>query len=622
MNKNRFLGVVGSRDRCDQTTRSWSDAESLRQYRDGRKYRFAVSISGSHFGRFFSEDLMVLMRGYLIRPDHRGPLFADSGARYIHEHYRENGQLPTDQAEGSYAIVVMDVARDRVVLHRNLVGNGFLYYMRLADGFAFSSNLAALAATHPAPPVANADPLPSLFLYRYVPGRETLFKGIWRLMPGESVAFDDGNYRRTQDRTLESFDSDKKFGRDAIDAIDDTMAQIIGDYKTIDPNAVNLLSGGVDSSYLQAHWNRGANEEVPRSFCVTLEHPRARLDREYALTASRVLRTRHSLIPANGSIASYLIETIARTGEVPNHVQSCYFGLLGRSLVAAGVRTALCGEGADSLFGSDTATTLHNAWLLRTLLPSKTGRRLAQTLAKLARRQGLQDSFRLANSYDDLAWLAHPINEHAVFTDQALLLSSFGYERVREASEGRRGLLSQYRVGPSIQERVHAIAYLTDGVESSALWSTLVNVAGAELLCPFLDSRLLRVAINILPSYRFPFRRPKLLLKRALARYVPPEIAFRKKLGFGQPILEWLAPGGPLYSLVEKIDHYDFVDEKTLKSACAQPSWFLYSLLCYDLWHKIFIAKTLTLPSESPLRRPSEVVGPLAAPPPPQNALI
>jgi asparagine synthase (glutamine-hydrolysing) len=100
---------------------------------------------------------------------------------------------------------------------------------------------------------------------------------------------------------------------------------------------------------------------------------------------------------------------------------------------------------------------------------------------------------------------------------------------------------------------------------------------------------MLRFALNLPPAVRYPFRRPKELLKRALERVAPREVARRRKLGFGQPIFEWLAPGGQLRPLVERIGAYDFIRPEELERAKAQPSWFLYSLLCYDLWHKMFI---------------------------------
>src|SRR5262249_39836873 len=88
---------------------------------------------------------------------------------------------------------------------------------------------------------------------------------------------------------------------------------------------------------------------------------------------------------------------------------------------------------------------------------------------------------------------------------------------------------------------------------------------------------------------RYPFRRPKHLLKAALARHAAAELAHRPKLGFGQPILEWLAPSGQLRPLVERIGAHEFLGGDAFRAALARPGWFLSNLLCYDVWHKLFI---------------------------------
>jgi hypothetical protein len=66
-------------------------------------------------------------------------------------------------------------------------------------------------------------------------------------------------------------------------------------------------------------------------------------------------------------------------------------------------------------------------------------------------------------------------------------------------------------------------------------------------------------------------------------------MARRPKLGFGQPIFEWLAPRGQLRPLAEGLARYEFVEPGALDRALRQPNWFLYSLLCYDQWHRLFI---------------------------------
>jgi asparagine synthetase B (glutamine-hydrolysing) len=180
-----------------------------------------------------------------------------------------------------------------------------------------------------------------------------------------------------------------------------------------------------------------------------------------------------------------------------------------------------------------------------------------------------------------------------VFADWPAVEACFGSAAVAEAAAGRRALVEQHAVPEDPLDQLHATGFLGEAIDSAALWTTLFNRAGGDLLCPFLDSRLLRLALHLPRAVRYRFRRPKDLLKRALARQAPSELAWRPKLGFGQPVFEWLAPGGLLRPLVEQIALYDFVDRRTLARCLARPTWFLYSLLCYDLWHKLFIDRSL-----------------------------
>ena len=278
-------------------------------------------------------------------------------------------------------------------------------------------------------------------------------------------------------------------------------------------------------------------------------------------------------------------------------MQSAYFGHLARNMVEQGVSSGLCGEGADSLFGLGLANKLHNAAVLRRMAPWRWLQQGGALVSDLLGWTNLAATFRLANHLDDFNHLQHPINRVAAFTDWSAVEVCFGRTAVVEAAAGRRAMLDLYAVPNCPQEQLHAAGFLGEAMDSASLWTTLFNRAGADLLSPFLDSRIMRLALNLSPQVRFRFRQPKDALKRALARLAPVELAQRTKLGFGQPIFQWLAPGGSLQPLVDRIAPYEFVDGETLTRARQQPTWFLYSLLCYDLWHKLFIDRSLPRPA-------------------------
>jgi asparagine synthetase B (glutamine-hydrolysing) len=540
--------------------------------------------------------IVLMVKGYVLPAGSYRLGDPSAAAEEIVRHYRERGELPVDRLEGSYSLSLLDGEKGRVLLYRGLLANALTYYTEARGGLLFAHNLADLIDASDRTPEPNAEVLPSFFLTRYVFGRGTLAQGYFRLMPGEMVRFDENGLTRAQVQTLADMSGSQPIKRDAAECVEATMLRILDDCARLDLETTNLLSGGVDSSYIQAAWNRVFQQRAnrtARSYSASLAHARTRPDDEYARSAAAALGVNHTLIPIEGPYARMLMGMLSATAEAPNHVQTVYFAPLARAMVSEGAYTALCGEGADGLFGVGTTIAVQYAQVFRRIAPLPLLRSAGKSLARAIGWQGGCVGLELADYVDDLANPAHPINEVSVFADLASMRACFGDAAVAEASAARRGLVDQYEVRGGVLEKLHAAGFLGEAVDTAALWTELFNGEGADMFCPFLDSRMVRVVMNIDRKQRFPFREPKALLKRTLARRASPEIAYRQKRGFGQPIFEWMAPGGQLRELVDSIGDYGFVKPGVRTEALRQPNWFLYTLLCYDLWHKLFISKTI-----------------------------
>lgn len=534
----------------------------------------------------------VLLRGYATPTDTElGGTGRRDLLRNLLGHYRRHQELPVERLDGSFTIMLVDGEAGRILLYRNIVGTGFTYYTETPEGLIWGSNLADLVENLQQTPTPNTEVLPAYFLFRFVPGRETLFKNIFRLMPGELLRYDARGLRRSQRLTIGGLRGELSPGADPSELVDHTIGQILADFAAHRPGAVNLLSGGVDSSYIQAHWNRlrPATDEVPETFTASVDHPHTRVDDDYAVSAAKALGTKHTLVTVDQPIADCLTETIAGTGEPTNHVQTGYFRFLARQLAARGVDASICGEGADSLFGVGSTVTVQMAMLVRRLLPARPFREIGATLAQIAGHPRLPAICRLASQLDDVSALDHPLNEVAVFTNLDSVNTCFGAAAVAAGFAHRRKLLDQYRISDDLRERVNFVGFLGEALDGASLWTTLFELEDCDMLCPFLDSRMIRLVVSLDPEKRYPFRNPKGLLKRALSRQGHPMLADRSKRGFGQPILEWMAPGGQLRPLVEQIGRYEFIAPDVLAACLRKPDWFLYSLLCYDVWHKCFI---------------------------------
>jgi len=538
--------------------------------------------------------LALLVRGPIACPASRDPLDLDLIAESLRHSYLEDGFLDIEGLEGAFSLVLMDGQVNRVLVYRHLAGNGCVYYHPARSGLLFGSNLAALVEANGETPGVNESALPAYFLNRFVPGRETLFDGFRRLLPGEQLQLADGRLTLVLRRAIADFRESLEITHNAEDRLDALLEQIFREYRQLHGHNANLLSGGVDSSVLQIYCNRTLPAgSTPATFCLTVDHPRCEPDRDYALSAAKRFHSRHTLVPTPQSYASYLLDSLASTGEPPNHVQLAYFGHLARTMVQAGSPTGVCGEGADSLFGLTLASQIQMATWARRLLPLRPLRRFGAWLAQAVGWRRLHSHLEMASILGNPRDFRHPVNQAQVFADWPAVLMTFGEEAVASVCSSRRHLLDEYQISDDPLERSHFAGYLGSGVNTAALKTTLFNQAGAELLFPFLDSRIIRFAVNLSPSIRFPFRKPKEILRQLLVRNGHAGLANRPKLGFGQPIFEWLAPGGKLRPLVEQIHPYDFVHPGVMRTSLQQPNWFLYSLLCFDLWYKLFIERSL-----------------------------
>ena len=204
---------------------------------------------------------------------------------------------------------------------------------------------------------------------------------------------------------------------------------------------------------------------------------------------------------------------------------------------------------------------------------------------------------------DDFGDPEHPVNQVAVVRRLGRGASAASARRPSPTPRPTGGGCSTASaVPPTRMDRLHATGFLGEAVDSASLWTTLFKRAGVDLLCPFLDSRMLRLALNLPAACAIRFRRPKDLLKRALARVAPPSwrggassgSASRSSSGWRRAgnCGRWSIASAPTTSSVRR----------RWTRPRPQPTWFLYSLLCYDLWHKLFIDRSLPLP-EVPRRR-------------------
>jgi asparagine synthase (glutamine-hydrolysing) len=90
--------------------------------------------------------------------------------------------------------------------------------------------------------------------------------------------------------------------------------------------------------------------------------------------------------------------------------------------------------------------------------------------------------------------------------------------------------------------------YLQDNMLTKVDRASMMN--GLEVRVPFLDVDLAQFAMRLTPDVKYKGKQSKYILKKLAEKYLPADIIYRSKKGFGIPVAKWLK--GELKPLVDQ----------------------------------------------------------------------
>ncbi|HLH52163.1 MAG TPA: asparagine synthase (glutamine-hydrolyzing), partial [Verrucomicrobiae bacterium] len=228
---------------------------------------------------------LLVAKGHIFR--------SRSDTEVIIHLYEEFGEECVTRLRGMFAFAIWDSKRRRLFVARDRVGIKPLYYCQTPQAFYFASELKSIIAD---PQVKREVHLPAVrrFLsFNYVPGEETLLKGVLKLLPGHWLSIEHGKMVRRQYWDL-------RFTRDrwdmpyeaAVEELHALLASTVRDHMIADVPVGVLLSGGVDSSAMLNFAVQGTEKKV-KTFTVGFDGDQVVDERPYARLAAERFHSEH-----------------------------------------------------------------------------------------------------------------------------------------------------------------------------------------------------------------------------------------------------------------------------------------------------------------------------------------
>lgn len=501
-----------------------------------------------------------------------------------------------DKIRGSYSLVGLMKHEMRAYVFRNLVSPAGLVYQFGEGNLLVADNLRLL--THFLP---NAEPDQDLLvahhIYRQLFGASTYIKGVKNMLGGEMIVCNQGEIHleaRQDFRRMENQENQKQVNSETVAWFFEQLSKDVG-YRLdgFEDQSVTMLSGGVDSSTMQAAINTCPGIDFPfPSYSFVVDSPGFQFEVDYANEAAQLLGTQHQFLPVEPEkFPDWLMSSISILG-MPVHFDAppSYYALAKHiQETDPGFIYMFNGANADVLTGSRRALALvqgdkYKTWpiwalktmaaLLKPVSPSKSfgARTAAETL------KSMQDPMSIEN----------PFNRSST-CDWDLVLKYFPRQSVDTVFNARWEILAKYTSSQFLCERRQIMSLIMDGMTTPVLERQLGLFCGRVMWFPFSDDALIEAVYSFEPLDRFSHDyRVKPLMRMALESQVPASVTRKPKgnsSAFEQAMIPWMKDGS-LRPLVQEIERPGYISQAEFQKALDDPSWFTWNMLTLDLFNK------------------------------------
>jgi asparagine synthase (glutamine-hydrolysing) len=542
------------------------------------------------------------LRAELLQRGHR--LATQSDTEVIVHLYEEYGDDCVSKLRGMFAIALWDTTKNRLLLARDRVGIKPLYYAVTKEALLYASEIKSLLLDPSVPREVDPQAIDRFLTFFYLPGEETLLRGIQKLAPGHVLALENGeiNIRQYWDLQFSSGPTNGNL-RSVTDELVELLRETVRDHMISDVPVGVLLSGGVDSTAMLSFAVEQTDKEV-KTFTIGFEGENFADERPFArLAAQRYGNKHYEMTISPRDFADFLPKYVWHMEEPvcePPAVALYYVTKLAREHV----KVLISGEGGDEAFaGYQNYRNL--VWLERFKtgagpLAGPAGRMLG-SIGRIGRLRRIEKYSQLMGLDLKHYYYSRTSSPFSYFNRHKNILYSPALQQ-QVNPERSTQYLSDLFAKVAGQDPLNQMLYvdtktwLPDDLLIKADKITMAN--SLELRVPLLDHKVLEFAASLPSNYKLRAFTTKYILKKAFGGRIPDKILRRKKTGFPVPFESWFR--NELKSFVWEV----LTDCKTLQRGYFQKSFIerllrlspngnygteLFCLLTLELWHRRFV---------------------------------
>jgi asparagine synthase (glutamine-hydrolysing) len=500
-----------------------------------------------------------------------------------------------------------------LTLVRDPLGVKPLYLTESDCGFAFASEMKVLLRLGIVEPHLNPQAVLAHLGFLWSPGRVTLVKGVQKLLPGHVIRVKAG--RIVSDEPYRALNFDRlpvpESEALAVQEVRTAVRMAVDRQMVSDVPLGAFLSGGLDSSavvsFAQQYRQNEGTDHSGRLQCFSIELQHGMMAREgfaddlpYARRVAAHLGVDLHVVKAGKEMMDRLPEMIYLLDEPTADPAALNTLLISELARSQGVKVLLSGAGGDDIFTGYRRhfALMQERWWAGLPRPLRAG--LAGMAGLMPVKYPLTRRIGKAFQYAD-----HGIDQRLVTyffwtkPAQALDLLHPAFRAGLSPDSLYEPMLLTLRDLPHTEPPLNRMLYLERKhflADHNLNYTDKMGMAaGVEVRVPLLDQDLMALAGSLPLDMKLRGREGKWIFKKAMEPFLPHDVIYRRKTGFGVPLKEWLRT--ILKPLVD-----DVLSDASLRArgvfnpvavqrllqhdqaGRADATYTIFSMICLELW--------------------------------------
>jgi asparagine synthase (glutamine-hydrolysing) len=552
----------------------------------------------------------VSLREHLIKKGHKFRSRTDT--EVIIHLWEEEGLKCLEQLRGMFAFALWDDKEKTLFLARDRMGQKPLFYLSSKDRILFGSEIKAILQAPFVRREPDIEAIHHYLSYQSVPSPFCAFKGIRKLPPAHYLLIQEGRgepkrYWKLSYRNKISVKGEKDL-LSLQEHIIERLQESVQLRLVSDVPLGAFLSGGIDSSAVTALMANLTNQPV-KTFSIGFTYDEYD-ETEYARKVADRYATEHHEFVVTPDAESIFPELVWHYNE-PFADSSAISTYYVSQVASQFVKVVLSGDAGDENFAGYPRYRNVDEFSLKNEFPSLLKRWLNKERKWLAfRGSGFKKDFARILSLNQARLLYyyrithfHELYKRDLYTDD-----------MKKWVDGVFSvdlMLERYRQSDAI-DFLDSTFDLDFGLYLPDTLMVKVDIASMahalETRSPFLDHKFIEFVARIPSDLKLKDGiESKYILKRAAESYLPRDVIYRRKMGFGVPLDHWF-----------RSELKDMVCDVLLSKHAIERGYFrkeyiegilerhqkgenwqllIWNLLMLELWFLMFIDQTCPEPS-------------------------